>query len=150
MDPTFNPPLDGNLLWGTVAELVSQGFKFLGYYSDEHGKYAARVLTAENFPFILVAKGSDLMGDIISFHKGLLEFWKSAIVLVWQPMNSSDKVYYVFDPSLCLENTRFENVRGSDMCNFSIRLGKSWLPKKQNLSDLWKTVKNTQLKLTSF
>ena len=137
----------GDLLFKVVKNLKARGFTEREKHRDARGTYAAIMETPEKLPFALVAKGSDIMGEIVSVQKELLEIWNAPLVLAWLPPGEEKVQFYVFNPADCLTNQHFfksyENERlGSSMWNFSIYLGKRWKPLEESLESKWNKVKD--------
>lgn len=155
IDNGFSGPKRGDLLIKAVHYLRGLGYRFVSYLNGGVGNYAAKMVNVDGFPFMLVAKGSALMGDIISFQKTLVKGWKGPIVLAWKPVEETFFMLYCFDPTQILIEQRFENVRGVEMINFSIRLGKRWIPNPDpvtnvSINRVWSLIKGAQTKLGDF
>lgn len=135
----------GDLLINVTKSLKARGYTEREKHRDARGIYAAIMETPEKLPFALVAKGSDIMGEVVSVQKELLELWRAPLVLAWLPPGNTELLFYVFSPDECLTSRRFfkpyENMRYVPMINFSIYLGKRWKPLEESLESIWNQVK---------
>lgn len=139
----MSEPVHGDLLERVTRTLQELGHTFTEYKRDRNGKYAAQFRAkGSGLPFIVVAKGSQIMGDTISFHRTLLETWKAPIVLAWLQPGLAYLQWYVYDPSGIMVAEYMVNFRdGVEMVNFSIFLGVRWDPLTQGLQEVWDAVK---------
>ena len=149
---SFKKSKRGTLLFKSASFLTKNyGFKIKRILKDQIGKYAIEMVSNKNFPLMLVAKSSDISkSGIISFHKSLLQQWRCIIIMAWQPLTAENIIFYAFDPTKCIIFTKFENIRGVEMCNFNISLGTEFNPSIQDIRELWYKIKQKQQTLESF
>jgi len=132
-----------------MLDLKARGFHVKESRRDAGGKYTYIMATPEQkLPFALVAKGSEIMGEIVSVQKKLVDTWRGSIVLGWLPPGGP-LMFFVFNPAECLTNTKYVKPRKNWkdpgpvlMWNFSIYLGKRWAHLEEPLEPVWEAVKN--------
>ena len=139
-------PIYRDLLVQVTKTLIELGYNFVGYKSDRGGKFASEFRAKDStLPFMLVAKGSQIMGDIISMQKELIDAWKGPIVLAWLQPGIPHLQWFVYDPRVVPYVEHEVNYYGEyaiPMENFSIFLGKRWNPLENvSLSQVWEQVK---------
>ncbi len=139
----FTPPARGRLLIEAMELLCAKGcIRKPNSWTDEHGIYAIPMQDKLFFPFLLVAKGTQIWKDIISVHKKIVEEWNAPVVFAYARSQTDAVQFFVLDPIHIRQTKEFENTRGSPMVNFpaSDNMCYVW-DGDEVLADLWVKVK---------
>jgi len=145
-------PKHGDLLVRVMRLLTARDFKVRESRRDAGGTYTYIMATPkENLPLALVAKGSEIMGEVVSVQTKLMDTWHAPILLAWLPPGEpfpDGLLFFVFNPAECLSNDNyfppFRNHKEPGyvpMWNFSIYLGERW-DLEEPLEPVWETVKS--------